>query len=156
MVLRQSTSLSPSELQRSLHQFLARPPLPFLPTMFFSKFFYSVFAVASIATMGFASPVAQPAGELVARQSSDAVSELQSFQSTVSPLLDQLTQAAATGADPTAVVNQLASAFSSSTDSFNKKKSGIIADVDVVVFVDVAVDVVAVSLLIRRSAQIQS
>ncbi|KAI0071238.1 hypothetical protein K474DRAFT_1712638 [Panus rudis PR-1116 ss-1] len=110
--------------------------------MFFSKFIYSVFAVASIATVGFASPVAQPAGELTARQSSDAVSEIESFQSTISPLIDQLTQAAATGADPTPSVNQLSSAFGSSTDSFNKK-SGVLVDADAVVFVDVAVDIVA-------------
>ncbi|CAL1697537.1 unnamed protein product [Somion occarium] len=118
--------------------------------MFFSpKLLYPVFAVISVASTAFASPVAAPVAELVTRQS-DLVSEIQSFQSTVSPLIDQLSQAAATGADPSPAVDQLSSAFSDSTNSFKSKKGAILADVDVTVFLDVSLDIV-VKLVVALS-----
>lgn len=61
--------------------------------MFFSaKVLYPVFAVFSIAATAFASPAVAPVGaaDLAKRQSTDVVNELQGFQSTVTPLIDQL------------------------------------------------------------------
>ena len=61
--------------------------------MFFSaKVLYPVFAVFSIAATAFASPAVAPvsAADLAKRQSTDVVNELQGFQSTVTPLIDQL------------------------------------------------------------------
>lgn len=141
--------------------------------MFFSaKVLFPVLAAFSVAATAFASPVAAPVGvaDIAKRQSADVVNELQSFQSTVTPLIDQLSellmgmtnflylfliiwcffslgQAAATGADKNTALNQLTSAFTDSTKSLKGKKSGIIADVDVVVVVDLAVDIVVVCIV---------
>ncbi|KAK7692766.1 hypothetical protein QCA50_004399 [Cerrena zonata] len=109
--------------------------------MFFSaKLLFPVLAIFSVATTAFASPTVV---DVAKRQSSDVVSELQSFQSTVTPLIAQLSQAAATGSNTDPALSQLTSAFTGSTSFFKSKKAGIIADVDVVVVADIGVDVVA-------------
>ena len=59
-------------------------------------------------------------------------------------------QAAATGGDKDAALNKVSSAFSDSTKSFKGKKPGVIADVDVVVFVNVAVDIILVCTIFRH------
>ncbi|KAK7677874.1 hypothetical protein QCA50_019186 [Cerrena zonata] len=113
--------------------------------MFFSaKLIFPVFAAFSIAATAFASPAVAPVGvaDIAKRQSTDVVNDLQSFQSTVTPLIDQLSQAAATGSNTDSSFNQLTSAFTDSTNHFKGKKPGVIADVDVVIVVDVVVDIV--------------
>ena len=131
--------------------------------MFFSpRLLYPIFAVFSFAVASFATPVAKPETNLVARQS-DVLSTVQSFQGTVSPLIDQLSehsngiyvsivthmsfsaQAAATGNDPSPVVDQISAAFADATDKLNHFGPSALVDVDATAVINVSIDVVVVS-----------
>ncbi|KAI0071237.1 hypothetical protein K474DRAFT_1669215 [Panus rudis PR-1116 ss-1] len=123
--------------------------------MFFStKLLYPILAVASIASSAFALPAtATAAVQLATRQADGPVSDLQTFQSTVSPLIDQLTQAAATSQDPSPIVDNISSAFADHSNSFKSKygkHSPATVDLDVDLFVSVAVDIV-VKLVVALS-----
>ncbi|KAJ3481505.1 hypothetical protein NLI96_g7611 [Meripilus lineatus] len=95
-----------------------------------------------IASLAFAGPIAEPA-ELEARQT-NALSSIQSLQSTVSPLVTQLNQAATSRKDPTAVVNQIQAAFQDATQSLNgatlaKTNNAAAIDASVIVIADIVV-----------------
>ncbi|KAJ3486303.1 hypothetical protein NLI96_g4325 [Meripilus lineatus] len=71
--------------------------------LFSSKLVFFVFATFSVATVAFTTPLDKTEPALATRRT-DVLSTLQSLQSTISPMLDDLPHVAATGSDRDLVV----------------------------------------------------
>jgi len=118
------------------------PALTVKSAMFFSKLILPFFAILGFVAVASASPVATR--ELVARTvSSDAVVELQTFDTAVVAALVTLDADIKAKVDLTASITVLADLFVASKNSYNAKGSNIIVSADVGVFASVSVDVVA-------------
>ncbi|CAL1710640.1 unnamed protein product [Somion occarium] len=110
--------------------------------MLFTKVLYPLLAVVGIASIAFASPIAEPApAEIESRQTASALSALQSLQSAVAPIVTQLNQAAATGQDPTPLLNELRTVFTSSTSDIKKIPRKSVAKADVTAVVSISLNI---------------
>ncbi|CAL1705964.1 unnamed protein product [Somion occarium] len=108
----------------------AKPAEPTVSTpfesfaMLFTKVLYPLLAVFGVASLAFASPIAEPAaGGIEIRQANSVLDVVQGLQSAVAPIVSQLEQAATTGQDPTALLGELRDVFTSSTSNVKNLKA---------------------------------
>ncbi|KAK7689581.1 hypothetical protein QCA50_007373 [Cerrena zonata] len=117
--------------------------------MLFSKLFVPLVAIFGFATVAFATPIAEPAplAELETRDTqatgaTGVMSALQELQAAVSPIVSQLSQAAATGQDPTPLLNNLRDTFTTHTTNIKKfSKNTVVAKADVTAVVSISLNI---------------
>ncbi|KAI0073845.1 hypothetical protein K474DRAFT_135037 [Panus rudis PR-1116 ss-1] len=110
--------------------------------MLFTKVLYPVLALFSVSSIAFAKPLPEASvaavADIEARQSTDVLSTVKNLQTTVAPIVDQLNQAAATGKSPSALINELQTAFSGATKTLSGAKKNSLTTADVTATISVS------------------